>query len=387
MWSLNDTALTNWPGGKIVPKTVLYYYDGPTFFTTEIGLTEFLFHKFDEDTNSELFLVAPTTDKIVQALKDRALSVHGALATASNLWIVDIAPNNDVRRFWKVAPTDINEDFWPEQGIAVSPLETPAADFVEQAISFFSTRFTGSGLAETRIPFMRFKTLIDAAYDSFRKIFPAPVLQDRSIGRSLDFNLLQPKFSSLIVAIDRPSINESDVRKYVKSIPNNWNVFEDGFDKNRQDFFYRMGELVTEAEKGDIRKSYAIEHFITLDQVNEIVPTTKNELDCVEFRSQTPSLKPILLNDRLGSKFRLAHRIAEREPRQVTGAIVDINEAAGTMVIRDSSARQITCIFDRADYNSLNVSMGDRIRVRGNFVQRKRRDKIIVTSTPVVVSD
>jgi len=386
MWSLDSPALAHWNGGKIVPKSILYRYDGPTVFTADIGLIEFLFYKIDEDTNSELFLIAPTTDKVVEALKGKSLSVRGALASSSDFWIVDITPDWNVRKTWKVSLSDLDADFLPHEGIGVAPLKSPAADFVEQALSFFSTRFTGEDLSESRIPFLRFKTLIDSAYDSIRKIFPPPIVDKRSIGRSLEFGLLQPKFSSLIVAIDRPVIDERDLRKYITNMPNDWTIFARGFEKNRQDFFDRIGELVKEADKGEIKKAYAVEHFDTLDQVNEIVPTDKNELDRVEFRSQQPSLSPVAIDDRLGTKFRLAHRLAELAPRQITGSIIDINEASATMVILDSSARQVTCVFDRADYESLDVAIGDRIRVHGNFTRRSRRDKVVVTAPPSVVN-
>lgn len=385
MWSPDSPALAHWNGGKIVPKTVLYRYDGPTVFTADVGLFEFLFYKIDEDTNSELFLIAPTTSEIVGALKDKSLSVRGAISNAADFWIVDVAPDWSVRKSWKVSLSELDADFLPHEGIAVSPLKSLAADFVEQALSFFSTRFTGRDLTQSRIPFLRFKTLIDAAYDSVLKIFPPPVVENRSLRRSLEFGLLQPKFSSLIVAIDRPHVDESDVRKYVTNLPNDWAMFARGFEQNRQDFFDRIGELVREADKGEIKKAYALEHFNTLDQVNEIVPTNKNELDHVEFRSQAPSLKPVSIDDRLGTKLKLAHTLAALAPRQITGSIIEINETSGTMVILGLSAREVTCVFDRTDYNSLNVAIGDKIRVHGNFTRRPRRDKVVVTAPPQVI--
>ena len=69
-----------------MPKTVLYYYDGPTVFTAVIGLLEFLFYKIDEGTNSDLFLIAPTTQKVIEALQKRSLSLRGALVL-SEFWI------------------------------------------------------------------------------------------------------------------------------------------------------------------------------------------------------------------------------------------------------------------------------------------------------------
>jgi hypothetical protein len=353
-------------------------------FTADVGLIEFLFYKIDEGTNSDLFLIAPTTKKIIAALEKRTLSVRGALANSLQFWIVDVSRDQEVRRYWKVDVNDLGEDILPDNGLALSALKSPAADFVEQALSFFSARFTGENLTEASIPFVRFKQIIDAAYDSFKKIFPAPVLENRSLSRSLDFGLLQPKFSSLIIAIDMPSIDAADVKRYLPS-QINMASFDHAFEKNRKDFFDRMGELLTEAKKGEIKKAYAVEHFFTLDQVNNIVPTSANSIDQVEFRSTAPALSPVSIDDRLGDKFRQAHKIAERAPRQMTGVVVDINDASGTLVIRDEGARQITCIFERSEYENLSISTGDKIRVRGIFTRRKRRDLILINSTPQIL--
>ena len=122
---------------------------------------------------------------------------------------------------------------------------------------------------------------------------------------------LRPSSASifeLIIAIDRPSIDKTDAKKYITG-QLDLNSFERVFEQNRQDFFDRMGELLREARKGEIKKSYAIEHFYTLDQVNNIVPTSSNSIDQVEFRAQVLSLNPVSIDDRLGDKFRQAHNI------------------------------------------------------------------------------
>src|SRR4051794_25692919 len=112
------------------------------------------------------------------------------------------------------------------------------------------------------------------------------------------------------------------------------------FDRNRQQFFERMDELVSEAKKGEINRAYAIEHFHALDQVNPIVPTSSNSIDLVEFRSHAPSQDQVTIDEKIGDKLRTAHRVAESAPRQVIGAVIDINDISGTMVIIDDSARQ-----------------------------------------------
>jgi hypothetical protein len=354
----------------------------PIVFTAQVGLTDFLFFKIGEDSNSDLYLIAPTSDATVEAIKRQSLSIRGALEQTLR-WVVDVAPDNEVRRYWKVEPNDIPRSVLPSFGLALTPTKASVADILEQAIAFFSARFTGENLSRTSIPFIRFKMLIDAAYDSFRKIFPAPFYGNRSLNRSLGFDILQPKFSSLIIAIDQPRIDDNDVRKYVETPPVDYSMFAQAFEKNRQDFFDRMAELVSEAEKGDIKKSYAVEHFVTLDQVNEIVPTSSNELDRVEFRSHTPFLKPVEIDDRLGDKFREAYRIAELEPRNLTGVVVEINDLSSTFVIRDESGRQTTCVLGPYINDiSHGLSLGDRVSVRGDFTRRSRRDKVIIDTTP-----
>jgi hypothetical protein len=145
-----------------------------------------------------------------------------------------------------------------------------------------------------------------------------------------------------------------------------------------------MNELLKEAKRGEIKKSSAIEPFDTLSQVNDIVPTSSNSLDCVEFRSQSTDLSALVVDNQLGDKLRAAHQIADRAPRQITGIVVDINDSSGTIVLRDEHARQVTCIFERSLYEELHVSINARIRVRGNFKRRSRRDLIQVTSAYVL---
>jgi hypothetical protein len=354
----------------------------PVIFTSRVGLTEFLFYKIGEDDNAEFYLIAPATAEVIGALKTQSLSLRGALSQP-NYWVLDVSPDNEVRRFWSVRPQEIPPQVLPGYGLALAPSESPVADILEQAIAFFSTRFLGENLSTAAMPFKRFKILIDAAYDSFRKIFPAPVVGHRSLGRSLDFSFLEPKFSSLTIAIDRPYIDVEDTRKYINEAVDQEAVAT-GFEKNRQDFFDRMAELVKEAEKGEIGKPYAVEHFSTLDQVNEIVPTTSNDIDRVEFRSQSPAITPVTLDGILGDKFRLAHRLAETAPRQITGVVVLINDASGTMVIRDELARQTTCVFTRNEFDQISLSLGDRVRVRGRFKRRKYRDMLEESSLQVL---
>jgi hypothetical protein len=58
---------------------------------------------------------------------------------------------------------------------------------------------------------------------------------------------MQPKFSSLIVAIDKPQVDLVDAQKYIKAEIDDAG-FAQAFEKNRQDFFERMAELLGQAK-------------------------------------------------------------------------------------------------------------------------------------------
>jgi hypothetical protein len=80
MWIPPKPALTDWNAGKVVPRVVLFSYDGPLVFTAQVGLTNFLFFKIGEASNSDVYLIAPTSDATIDALKNQSLSIRGALA-------------------------------------------------------------------------------------------------------------------------------------------------------------------------------------------------------------------------------------------------------------------------------------------------------------------
>jgi hypothetical protein len=377
MWTPKKPPLPEWAAGDIVPKTILYSLDGPAIFTANLGLLEFLFYKVDEDRNSQLFLITSTSRNIVDAIKARTLSLRGALSQAE-YWLAEVNIDFSVKRFWEIKLAEIPSDLLPEPGFAVAPTQSSVADTIEQAIAFFSAKFTGKDLTESGMPFLRFKALVEGVYDSFRKIFPAPMIGDRSISRSLDFNLLQPKFGSLILGIEQPHIDVNDVKKYLSKEIDTDEISK-SFVSDRDQFFARMNELVSQARKGEIRKSYAVEHFDTLDKVNDIVPTPSNELESVEFRTRQASVEPLQIEQAIGEKLRHAYRLAEKEPRTIVGAVVEINNESGTFLIKTRNERLVTCNLERRAYDNLKLSIGNKIRVRGRYTKRQRRDLLQIT--------
>jgi hypothetical protein len=377
-----DNAPTGELSVQIIPTEVLYYYDGPVIFTANIGLTEFLFYKIDELQSSDLFLLAQTHDSVNKALMQGHLSLRGSI-TSDNCWILEIDRKFDAKRYWKVSSADLPLDLLPERGFGLETGNTQSADSVAQACSFFSVRFAGEHLQTGQLPFSRFKSLLDNVYDSIRKIFPSPVIEQETLGRVFDFEILPPLFGSLIIAVNKPEIEKKQIKKKIRDSFNQ-ELVTHSLEQNRSTFFDNMGDILDEARKGEIRPGFAMEHFITLDQVNELVPTESNDLEQVEFRGGASIGKPVFVDDKLGSRIRRAHRIAESSERQITGVVVEVNAESGTFIIKDFQHRLTTCISNDEAIERQGVSIHSKVQVKGDFQQRIQRDLLHVRSVRVL---
>jgi hypothetical protein len=378
MWNPQAPSKTEWTAGPIVPRDILYYLDGPAIFTAQLGLVLFLFYKVDELSDSNIFLVVDTNDEIVDSIRGLSLSLRGALSH-KDCWIVEATRRLHVKRFWSVARSQIPADYLPERALGLAPTSAPLPDTLEQVRAFFSMTFRGEELREDAILFGRFKYLVDSAYDSIRKIFPAPIIEDRSIARNIDFPLFQPQLGSLVIAIQSPLIDEESINKKISYAisPEELNA---AFELNRTEFFDNVESIVKNASKGKIDREFAIGNIYTLEQINNILPTSENYLDQVEFRG----VGTITIDDRIGDRIRNAYRIAEAADRSVTGAIVEVNAESNTFVIKDHSQRQITCIVGWEAFEHYKFSLGMRVRLRGRYIRRRRRDLLHVRGEPNV---
>jgi RNase P/RNase MRP subunit p29 len=378
MWKPSETALTNWTAGPVVVKEILYAYDGPAIFTANIGLTLFLFYKIDEGEQSDIFLITGTTDDIVGALRSGQLSLLGALARGP-YWIVDLASKLEVRRCWSVDAKQLPPDIFPASGLGLYPLESPAPDTIEQAFSFFSVRFVSPDLGAESVPLSRFKYLVDNAYDSIRRIFPPPEIEEGTVVRGFDFNILQPKFGSLIIAVQDPFVDRLSLRKELREKIDDQEILK-SFEENRRHFFEGVNEVVKKAEKGELKRGFASQHFETLYQINELLPTEDNSIRQVELRSRSNPV--VSIDDKIGGRLRHGFRLAESTDRNLTGVIVEVNAESATFVLKDRYQRQTTCLLKHDIFSELDLRVGVKVRVNGAFTRRRRRDKINVEGYP-----
>lgn len=369
-----------WGLGSIEPSEMLYEYDGPAIFSANIGLAQYIFYKFREGERTAYFLVSGVNDASVRALSAGNLSIRGALGRPQ--WIIEIGSGMKGERYWKIAPEEIPENVFPRAGLSLLPNRSQVPNLLEQASSFFSLRFAGRRFVGDSIPLARFKTLMDSACDSFRRIFPAPVVDQHRIGHAFDLEIAQPKFSSLIISVKGYSIDRTRIRKSILEKLNQHEINKSILEK-RDTFFSEVETVVNQVRRVELSRGFAVEHFDVLYQIADIVPRNEEDVELVEFATgEERAITPVSINYEQGKRLHSAYRLAEASERSISGVVVEINDDSSTFVIRDRNHRQATCVVESDTFRDLEFSIGSQVAVRGEFIRRHRRDKIYVRGRP-----
>jgi hypothetical protein len=384
MWT-QDSKPTDWGNLQLSPAEVLYYYDEPLIFTAAFGPATFIVYKVASGNGFKRFLTTSTFHPIIAALKTGRLSLRGALDQAT-FWVLDTDDDLNVIKAWEVAEADLPPKFLPKRGLGLfAAAGRSLPDSLQQADAFFSVKFAGAGLTTSVIKFSRFKTLVDNVYESVKKILPPLVVEGRALSRDVDYDIFPPKLASLVISIKEPIVNVAKIQGRSRSKVNlNPADFTEHFLTSRDDFILRMNDVVAHAEKGDLRKGYAAENFDTLDQISDIMPSSHSSFDKVEFRAASAGSNMVRVESRVGERIRLAHKIAEADKKIVTGVVIEVNRESATFVLKNRLQRQITCVLSREFYDQTEPMIGATVRLRGDFIKRTRRDKIIVDGLPEI---
>jgi hypothetical protein len=128
-------------------------------------------------------------------------------------------------------------------------------DTLQQALAFFSVKFTGEQLTHDVIRFSRFKSLIDNVYDSVKRIFPPLTINGKVFSREVDYDIFQPKLSSLVVSIKEPVVNIQKIKTRA-NVDVSGADFAGHFQHSRDDFLVRVNAVVRHAEKGELKQPF-----------------------------------------------------------------------------------------------------------------------------------
>ncbi len=159
MWSPSGTP-SKCMHVPLDPDDTLYRIDEPLLFVANVMLGKYLFYKMSKSDRSNFYLVVRTRTEIVKSSMDASLSLRGALSQTSP-WVVETNENLNGQRFSAVRISDIPSKMLPPSGLALGAnRDRSAADLLDQAISFFSFKFSGERLSNDSIPLSVFRHLV-----------------------------------------------------------------------------------------------------------------------------------------------------------------------------------------------------------------------------------
>ncbi|MDZ4371194.1 MAG: hypothetical protein U1C74_07220 [Phenylobacterium sp.] len=386
-WDINNaTPETHGAGIDLRPEQVLYRFDTPHLFVARMGLATVLCYKLDEFANSDLYLVAPAEDEIIEALKAGRLSVRGALA-ASLYWIVETQEFKSLRS-WRALPHEIPDDFLPQSSMGLFEHFGVVPDTLQQANAFLSVKFSGPELHSDGLSMKTFKGLVDNFYDSVTKLFTPSSLTGARSSSLFDYEMYQPKFSSLVLSIKQPVIDIDAIRRRSKSASNTLHDdIQNEITADRDEFIRTAKELLARADRNVGLEEYVSQHYEFSSAIANLSPYDGGGYDRVEFNALTANgLEGVVITEQSGTRIRNARDSAASAPRQITGVVIEVNGERRTFVMKDRAERQVTCAFDwemfERHHDAGSIFIGAKVTVYGDFWTRVRRDYVHVTRKP-----
>ena len=395
IWIPTSAPDNSLAGQSIVqPDQVFYTYNGPAIFTARFGFFEALFYKFDELEETDLFLAVPLRRETLLSLIEGSLSVRGALR-AEEAWVIEASADLSILKYWSLTDSEFPAELLPAHRTGVHPGFSHVVDSLDAVKALLSLTFEGAALSPQGMPLGEFRLLIDNAHDAARKILIPEVLTGTR-SATLDFQIAEPKFSSLVLALKQPLI---DVKKVERRLRSTKSTFSEGtvgeaitktIASNGESFVHQIDEIATTAKHGEISETVARERFIVLDQVSEIVPSQKNRLSELAIATNVEGRRAsVVIGAETGEKILRAREIIEATPVTDQGVVIQINSKRNTFLLQSVRGREVTCQLDEATFKTLRregqFDIGRAVHVTGPFHRRKRRDLMSVTSLPAIL--
>jgi hypothetical protein len=381
MWSADIVPVkSDLNGLPLVPREVLYYFDGPILFVSRIGLVDFLCQKFDEDGQSDFFILSQVDEATVGALKAGRLSVRGAIEN-DRYWVVKVGVALQVQAVWPVTELEFPTKFLPQRHLGLSHTEDYIPDAIEQADGFFSVKYQGPDLRRGSISFRRFKALIGEVYEVATNYIMPAMSGNLSKSSILDFDIAPPKLASLLISIKEPVVLADAIKRRKLNVAPAEN-FVQAMRRQRNDLMEGITTVVGRAQKGDLDTNFAGENMTWIAALNTISPSRTNDISSVEISTRADESSDfVILNAEVGDRIKTAHREIIRAPVALSGTVFEINGGSSSFVFRANGLRQTTCklplhLFEQYERDGL-LRYGASVIVRGQFERRDRRDLIV----------
>lgn len=371
---------------RISVDRILYSYDGPQIFTSIFGIVRLLLVKIEEEEECDLYIASEISDHLLRSIVSGKLAVRGAFER-DIVYIIRADSRGVVNRYWACQRQDIPDNVLPDRHIGLTVSDERVPDSSLQLDAYFAMSFQGETMKRWGMPFSLFKGIINSSYEAARRILSPPLLA-RTKSSTFDFQVARPQFGSLVVAVEAPIINELNVRRAMKRPDISKNEIVDQIDNSRLVFFDEMRELVSLAEKDQVKGNFAAERFYLLDNISNIIPNEDNKIDNLEINANiSGGVNYISIDESIGNIISRAHRAATNLPIRISGPIFLINANSRAFSIIANPGREVTCAIMKEDaFRTLQSSplfrTGTVATVMGVLSPRKRRDYLSVEGLP-----
>lgn len=387
-WDPNRKVQTNWQGGPITPSEVLYEVDGPTIFTSRVGLSNFLFFKHDETDDSEIFIAAAVSDADIAALRDGRISVRGALSYR-DAWLIKADHEYAVERFQPHDFTSI-EPFLPPRGIGLSPSFGTVPDSLEQAEALLSFKFIGRSMTEDSIPLSVLKELVDGVYSFVRQTLLPKDLQKGRNNRFFDVKVGPPRLASLLVSIKGFDFDAVGMRNFRNTKHLEPELLRQEALELGGNLWRSISETSSLANQGELELPTAQRHSAFLNHIAQIVPSSDNDLERLEISYHGTDRPQIITIDQAsGDRLIHAGQLEGIQEKSLRGSIVEVNGEARTFIVKSAMGRQTTVapkwrVFEELERNDV-LRRGVAMEITGRHWLRKRRDYMVTDEYPRIL--
>ena len=208
---------------SLAPKKVLYFFQEPQIFVSDVDGFPLLCLKVDEIKDESVYLVVPTSTAIIENAVSGRISLKAAFYQPW-CWVVQTNTDFRIKGVKQFAIEQIPSDYFPEPGVGLYPHHGKIRDaFWVDEKPFMAVKFEGEDLKEGVMRFNTFATLVADTYSSLRRIF-LPVanaithssLSEGAVGRILQIPMRQtPRFASLSIEIERPEIEVGAIKRKI----------------------------------------------------------------------------------------------------------------------------------------------------------------------------
>jgi hypothetical protein len=344
------------------PAEVLYEFDGPRIFTLTDNEDELnLVYWSDEIEQTSRYVVVPTTEKILKALKKGSISVFDAL-NQPRCWLCDSNQLGELTGCQRVEFEDIPRDSLPGIGTMLLPSLEP----------LLTLRAIGDEIIPGQIPGSVIRTCVESMQKTFKFLSEYVLGQQSQVGRPdeflrrlFDLPTQRVAFASFEISFRMP-IEEK-------------NLFTACGEKTSEtETLEQVGALLSKglkwlgsaaAEEGLYSHKDPEEGAVLLRALKELTPSSQGCIERLELNGRLIGnrAKPLILDRAARKRVNDAIRIGSLEPKllQLEGRIRELDKDRLSFELReiDGPSQTQRFVFDEELLEEVFQSFEANVRV------------------------